>query len=283
MLITLAPMFAACTMALATVARVPAFFSSELGSRRRRVDRLEGPRGLPDRDDRRVRRDAHDPVGRTRRRRRHLGFVRSADPAGRWMRRGAPSVGRRRRWWWRRRTVWVIVTGDGGGGGAGGGGASTGRRWCAVTAGGGPAGGGNAGAAASARASASPLRRSADHRATIGAVRVAIGQPVAAHDVVAAGHDRQPRAGIDAGVDDRDRHTVAGGVLPGLADVEHGEARRHQRDVGVPHGDRARSNCWRAHRLIGSRWPVRRHPARIHHWRWNRLCRRNIARTAPPG
>src|SRR5271156_536684 len=108
-------------------------------------------------------------------------------------------------------TVWVIVTGEGGDGGAGGGGG----RW---SAGGGRARVGRGWprrwrkgrGAWHWRGHRSALRCSADHRRHDGAVRVAIRESIAAHDVVPAWYYWQPPAGIDAGVDDGYRHPVTG-------------------------------------------------------------------------
>ena len=106
------------------------------------IHRFEGPRGLPDGDDDRVRRDADDSVGCARRRWRHLGVVGLAGAGSPGPLDGASGGGGGGGG---AGTVWVIVTGEGGGGGAGGGGA---RREVVrpASVGGGPAGGGNAGA-----------------------------------------------------------------------------------------------------------------------------------------
>src|SRR6185312_9985624 len=76
---------------------------------------------------------------------------------------------------------------------------------------------------------------------------------------------------------DRDGHTVTGAVLPRLGDVEQVESRSHLRDIGVSHGDRRRAAVGAAHRLIGPRRAVRWHHPRVHRWRCDRLCGRDIA------
>src|ERR1700733_12115354 len=134
--------------------------------------------------------------------------------------------------------VSVIVTGEGGGVGAIGGG--------------GPPGGGGAPTGAGATA--------------------------AAHNVAAARGRRQSGRGVRPGVDDRDGYTVPGRVLPRLADVEQGEARRGDRHIRFGHGDGPRADVALPHRRFRHGLAVRRNPAGINDgWR-NRLCCRQTRR-----
>ena len=242
MLITLAPMLAACTIALASVAMVPALRRASLSPPPGSFE-LVGPRGLADGDDPRVRSHPGDAV-RVRR-------AEAAGPRDRPVRRASDRPvrstarsGRGRRWrWWRWRRLglgdrhcrrgcrrsdrWRR---------------SARRRRCRDR-------GRRSGRRRERRSGRhrgghrNTLRRSSNQRRDDGAVRVAVHQPVAAHDVVAAGNHRQPRSGVDPGVDDRDGHTVAGRVLPGLGDVEHREAGRGHRDIRVGDRDGAARRC----------------------------------------
>lgn len=235
-----------------------------------RVHRLEGPRGLADGDDGRVRSDTGDAVGCARRRWGHLGIV---GLAGRGFPRHVRRRVRRWRWRWRRghglgdrhrRRRWRRCGRRWRS--AGGRCARIGRRWARRRTEGRRTG--------HRRGHRHALRRSGDQRCHHGAVRIAVAQSVTAHDVVTAGHHRQPAAGVDPGVDDRDRHPVSGRVLPGLAHVEHREAGGGQGDVGIGDGDGPRAGKGLPYRLVRSGFAVDRHPTGIDDRRRNRLCRR---------
>src|SRR6202034_2488232 len=78
--------------------------------------------------------------------------------------------------------------------------------------------------------------------------------------------------------DDRDGYTVPGRVLPRLADVEQGEARRGDRHIRFGHGDGPRADVALPHRRFRPGLAVRRNPAGINDgWR-NRLCCRQTRR-----
>ena len=134
-------------------------------------------------------------------------------------------------------TVTVLGLGGAGGGVVGNGDAST----SGGGGGGGPALAGIGGGLASGSDGCAAMIE-----ATTVPWRVAVEQPAVliTHHVVAAGEQcGQPRIGGDAGIDEPDGHSRAGGVSPCLGDVQHHVARRGLRDVRRRHGQRDRRRC----------------------------------------